>query len=48
MVSAMTFEKAVEVFGLYLRERGRTDVPSQTLLDFLASAGDPPALPGRQ
>jgi hypothetical protein len=36
MVSAMTFDKAVEVLGRYLRERGQNDEnPTQTLLDFL-------------
>ena len=35
MISSMTFEKAVEVFSRYLAERGRTEDPAQTLLDFL-------------
>lgn len=35
MVSSMTFERAVEVFSRYLRERGRTEDATQTLLDFL-------------
>lgn len=35
MVSAMTFEKAAEIFGRYLRERNRKEDATQSLLDFL-------------
>ena len=35
MVSTLTAERAVEVFGSYLKIRGRTDDPEQAILDFL-------------
>lgn len=35
MVSAMTFERAAEIFGRYLHERNRTEDAKQSLLDFL-------------
>lgn len=35
LVSSLTFEKAVEVFSRYRRERGFADDASQVLLDFL-------------
>lgn len=35
MVSAMTFDKAVEVFDSYLQSRGEKSNPEQRLLDFL-------------
>jgi len=38
MVSAMTFEKAAEIFGRYLSERNRTEGAAQALLDFLGWA----------
>lgn len=38
MVSAMTFEKASEIFGRYLHNRNRHDDPTQSLLDFLGWA----------
>lgn len=35
MVTAMTFEKIVEVFGRYLRQNDREEDPQATLLEFL-------------
>lgn len=35
MVSTMTFEKVVEVFGKYLQSHGKDDDPQQVLLEFL-------------
>ncbi len=35
MVSTLTAERAVEIFGRFLKERGREADPKQTLLDFL-------------
>ncbi len=35
MVSAMTFERAVAIFGEYLKGHGREEDPEATLLDFL-------------
>src|SRR5690349_16387300 len=35
MVSALTFDKAAEIFDRYLRERNREDDGRQVLLDFL-------------
>ncbi len=38
MISAMTFEKASEIFNRYLRERNRLEDATQSLLDFLGWA----------
>lgn len=35
MVSTMTFDQAVDVFGRYLKSRERSDDPRATILDFL-------------
>ena len=35
MVSAMTFENAVEIFGRYLQEQGRKEDPHALILEFL-------------
>ena len=38
MVSAMTFEKAAEIFARYMRDRDRTEDATQCLLEFLGWA----------